>query len=222
MKAYQVLYWAKDHIAWISIPNNAYKIFFQINFKYILPSDTYFIRCFKATGVEFTTTYSLSLIEIKQASKRKVHIIKFLSNFKFLSFYKDEGEETQGYLLSACSFCQGRTRRSRPPHTSFPPSHTGPPSASPTMPQPLNSKDQSLFRQVVRHFEMKQYKKGASLPPQVYCCLTTLLFNRHQDGRTGSSQEPYPWRHPSDEGSQHEPDWAIGGGLCARQGGSSK
>ena len=33
------------------------------------------------------------------------------------------------------------------------------------MPQPLNSKDQSLFRQVVRNFEQKQYKKGlAHLP----------------------------------------------------------
>ncbi|KAJ5089461.1 hypothetical protein N7532_008145 [Penicillium argentinense] len=33
------------------------------------------------------------------------------------------------------------------------------------MPQPLNSKDQSLFRQVVRNFELKQYKKGAPRPP---------------------------------------------------------
>ncbi|KAJ5762237.1 uncharacterized protein N7511_005619 [Penicillium nucicola] len=35
------------------------------------------------------------------------------------------------------------------------------------MPQPLNSKDQSLFRQVVRHFEMKQYKKGIKTAEQV-------------------------------------------------------
>ena len=30
------------------------------------------------------------------------------------------------------------------------------------MPQPLGSKDTSLFRQLVRHYENKQYKKGAS------------------------------------------------------------
>ncbi|CAG7920613.1 unnamed protein product [Penicillium olsonii] len=35
------------------------------------------------------------------------------------------------------------------------------------MPQPLPSKDQSLFRQVVRHFEMKQYKKGIKTADQV-------------------------------------------------------
>jgi len=34
----------------------------------------------------------------------------------------------------------------------------------PIMPQPLNSKDQSLFRQVVRNFEQKQYKKGPTHP----------------------------------------------------------
>jgi hypothetical protein len=28
------------------------------------------------------------------------------------------------------------------------------------MPQPLSSKDASSFRQVVRHYENKQYKKG--------------------------------------------------------------
>lgn len=28
------------------------------------------------------------------------------------------------------------------------------------MPQPLNSKEQSLFRQVVKNYESKQYKKG--------------------------------------------------------------
>ncbi|KAJ5814977.1 hypothetical protein N7474_006754 [Penicillium riverlandense] len=35
------------------------------------------------------------------------------------------------------------------------------------MPQPLNSKDASLFRQVVRNFEMKQYKKGIKAAEQV-------------------------------------------------------
>ncbi|KAJ5388321.1 N-terminal acetyltransferase A complex subunit n.t1.c1 [Penicillium cosmopolitanum] len=35
------------------------------------------------------------------------------------------------------------------------------------MPQPLNSKDQSLFRQVVRNFEQKQYKKGIKTADQV-------------------------------------------------------
>ncbi|KAJ5570131.1 N-terminal acetyltransferase A complex subunit n.t1.c1 [Penicillium hispanicum] len=35
------------------------------------------------------------------------------------------------------------------------------------MPQPLNSKDQSLFRQVVRNFELKQYKKGIKTADQV-------------------------------------------------------
>ncbi|KAJ5086656.1 hypothetical protein NUU61_007963 [Penicillium alfredii] len=35
------------------------------------------------------------------------------------------------------------------------------------MPQPLNSKDQSLFRQVVRHFELKQYKKGIKTAEQI-------------------------------------------------------
>lgn len=30
----------------------------------------------------------------------------------------------------------------------------------PIMPQQLGSKDSSLFRQVVRHYENKQYKKG--------------------------------------------------------------
>jgi hypothetical protein len=28
------------------------------------------------------------------------------------------------------------------------------------MPQPLNSKESSLFRQVIRNYEDKQYKKG--------------------------------------------------------------
>ncbi|KAJ5729970.1 N-terminal acetyltransferase A complex subunit n.t1.c1 [Penicillium malachiteum] len=35
------------------------------------------------------------------------------------------------------------------------------------MPQPLNPKDQSLFRQVVRNFELKQYKKGIKTADQV-------------------------------------------------------
>ncbi|KAJ5168247.1 N-terminal acetyltransferase A complex subunit n.t1.c1 [Penicillium canariense] len=35
------------------------------------------------------------------------------------------------------------------------------------MPQPLNSKDQALFRQVVRNFELKQYKKGIKTADQV-------------------------------------------------------
>jgi uncharacterized membrane protein len=32
--------------------------------------------------------------------------------------------------------------------------------ATPAMPQQLSSKDASLFRQVVRYYENKQYKKG--------------------------------------------------------------
>ncbi|EPS33590.1 hypothetical protein PDE_08552 [Penicillium oxalicum 114-2] len=35
------------------------------------------------------------------------------------------------------------------------------------MPQPLSSKDQALFRQVVRNFEQKQYKKGIKTADQV-------------------------------------------------------
>ena len=37
------------------------------------------------------------------------------------------------------------------------------------MPQPLNSKESSLFRQVIRNYDLKQYKKGAleSLFPTV-------------------------------------------------------
>ncbi|KAJ5679455.1 N-terminal acetyltransferase A complex subunit n.t1.c1 [Penicillium macrosclerotiorum] len=35
------------------------------------------------------------------------------------------------------------------------------------MPQPLSSKDQALFRQVVRNFELKQYKKGIKTAEQV-------------------------------------------------------
>lgn len=31
------------------------------------------------------------------------------------------------------------------------------------MPQPLSSKERSLFGQVVKNYESKQYKKGASL-----------------------------------------------------------
>lgn len=38
------------------------------------------------------------------------------------------------------------------------------------MPQPLGSKDSSLFRQLVRHYENKQYKKGTS------CSASWLLF----------------------------------------------
>lgn len=34
------------------------------------------------------------------------------------------------------------------------------PCTTATMPQPLSSKDASSFRQVVRHYENKQYKKG--------------------------------------------------------------
>jgi hypothetical protein len=32
------------------------------------------------------------------------------------------------------------------------------------MPQPLGSKDNSLFRQVVKNYETKQYKKGGTAP----------------------------------------------------------
>lgn len=42
------------------------------------------------------------------------------------------------------------------------------------MPQQLSSKDASLFRQVVRHYENKQYKKG-EFP--VAAGLTTLVAN---------------------------------------------
>ncbi|PYH39434.1 peptide alpha-N-acetyltransferase complex A subunit NAT1 [Aspergillus neoniger CBS 115656] len=35
------------------------------------------------------------------------------------------------------------------------------------MPQPLNSKDASLFRQVVRHYENKQHKKGIKIAEQI-------------------------------------------------------
>ncbi|KAL3476367.1 NMDA receptor-regulated protein 1-domain-containing protein [Aspergillus californicus] len=35
------------------------------------------------------------------------------------------------------------------------------------MPQPLNTKDSSLFRQVVRHYENKQYKKGIKTAEQI-------------------------------------------------------
>lgn len=40
--------------------------------------------------------------------------------------------------------------------------HQTSPSTTATMPQQLSSKDASLFRQVVRHYENKQHKKGGS------------------------------------------------------------
>jgi hypothetical protein len=42
--------------------------------------------------------------------------------------------------------------------------HLDPSKKSYEMPQQLSSKDSSLFRQVVRHYENKQYKKGSLTP----------------------------------------------------------
>lgn len=95
--------------------------------------------------------------------------------FGILRFCR-EAPGVVGIILSARLLCQDRTRRSRPPHTSIPHSHKSSPStlASPNMPQPLPSKDQSLFRQVVRHFEMKQYKKGWLVLSLTQALLTTF------------------------------------------------
>ena len=55
---------------------------------------------------------------------------------------------------------------------------------SPIMPQPLNTKDQSLFRQVVRNFELKQYKKGKVEAHHLNCTAHAHIFHRdrHQNG----------------------------------------
>jgi len=59
-------------------------------------------------------------------------------------------------------------RKSPPAHIQLPRTsqlgrssqHHQPPRTTATMPQQLSSKDASLFRQVVRHYETKQHKKG--------------------------------------------------------------
>lgn len=46
------------------------------------------------------------------------------------------------------------------------------------MPQQLSSKDAALFRQVVRHYENKQYKKGR------LCYIIFILSRGHGGGVT--------------------------------------
>lgn len=36
------------------------------------------------------------------------------------------------------------------------------------MPQPLSSKESSLFRQVIRNYDLKQYKKGGKHSVQMH------------------------------------------------------
>jgi hypothetical protein len=42
------------------------------------------------------------------------------------------------------------------------------------MPQPLPSKEQTLFRSLVKYYEGKQYKKGARAPTQHHRQLASL------------------------------------------------
>jgi hypothetical protein len=84
----------------------------------------------------------------------------------------------------------------------------------------LGSKDSSLFRQVVRHYENKQYKKGAlrKTSQSLQSKLTTrFMLNRYQDRGPGSSQEPQSWRYASDESSHHELLRTVGGGFCSSE-----
>jgi hypothetical protein len=67
--------------------------------------------------------------------------------------------------------------------------------------QQLSHKDGALFRQVVRHFENKQYKKGKHNQFFLHTPLTSIC--RSQSRGTGPAQKPQPRRHPSNESSDH-------------------
>lgn len=58
-------------------------------------------------------------------------------------------------------------------------------------PQQLGHKDAGLFRQVVRHFEAKQYKKGWS-PTLLSGRWLTESMERSQSRRAGIAEESSP------------------------------
>jgi len=70
------------------------------------------------------------------------------------------------------------------------------------MPQPLSAKENSLFRQVIRNYEDKQYKKGK---PGGWSNHERLLINsRYQGGRTNPQEKPKAWRYSSNESAYNE------------------
>lgn len=88
-----------------------------------------------------------------------------------------------------------------------------------SQPQPLSSKEQSLFRTVVKCYESKQYKKGSCVQEvQETLQLTEHLARRSQVCRAGPSQKSQQWRHAGDESPPHQLPWPVRGGLCPGQG----
>jgi hypothetical protein len=71
------------------------------------------------------------------------------------------------------------------------------------MPQSLMSaKDQSNFRQVVKFYEAKQYKKGVSITTLLQFAMLTPSSN--QDSRPAVEEKPKSWRDRGHEGSDPE------------------
>jgi hypothetical protein len=78
------------------------------------------------------------------------------------------------------------------------------------MPQPLSSKESSLFRTVVRNYEDKQYKKGGYSQATPACVSGTLTdCTRTQGGGTDSQEESEAWRYNGNEGFDFELNWEI-------------
>ena len=78
--------------------------------------------------------------------------------------------------------------------------------------QQLSSKDGNLFRQVVRHFENKQYKKGMHI---ITMTALALRWHRSQSRRANTEEEPQPCRYPSDEGPDNRQSGPYGGCFWA-------
>jgi hypothetical protein len=77
------------------------------------------------------------------------------------------------------------------------------------MPQPLSSKESSLFRTVVRNYEDKQYKKGGHLLGGSGMTGALTDYTRSQSGRANPQEESEAWRYHGDEGIDPELNWQI-------------
>ena len=80
--------------------------------------------------------------------------------------------------------------------------------------QPLGSKERSLFSQVVKNYENKQYKKGylVSIPSS-----RTLLSNMNRSEGSGPdfTEISRPWRHDCHESAHHQFPGSLGGSVHA-------
>lgn len=69
--------------------------------------------------------------------------------------------------------------------------------------QPLSAKESSLFRQVIRNYEDKQYKKGLC-DAAFYSVEHKLTMYRYQSCRTDPEEESETWRYSGNESPHYE------------------